>query len=336
MKKIIPIIVIIGLFVAGYYYFVLYKKDIEPDNSITLYGNVDIRQVNLGFRLPGRLKEMLYDEGDLVKKGQIMAVLDKSTFMNDLNKSQGELLKAKANYQNLLNGARPEEIQQALSLVKETESAYNNAVTLYERQLNLSNKGSISKQDFDNTIALKDQAEARYNKAKEAYQLAYKGYRKEEKSAAFAQVKIADTGVDIAQTNLSDTEIVAPNEGIILTRIEEPGAIVNAGSPVYTLSLTKPVWIRTYVTEKQLGLIYPGMKAKIFTDTKPDTPYEGQIGFISPVAEFTPKNVETTTLRTDLVYRIRIIIEKPDNGLRQGMPVTVELTPSRPEKQNAR
>lgn len=336
MKKIIPLIVIIGLLIAAYYYFVLNKKDVEQDNNIILYGNVDIRQVNLGFRLPGRLKEMLYDEGDLVKKGQRMAILDKSTFINDLNKSKGELLKAKANYQNLLNGTRPEEIQQALSLVKETESAYNNAVTLYERQLNLSNKGAISKQDFDNTIALKDQAEARYNKAKEAYQLANKGFRKEEKSAALAQVKIADTGVDIAQTNLSDTEIIAPNEGIILTRIEEPGAIVNAGSSVYTLSLTKPVWIRTYVTEKQLGLIYPGMKAKIFTDTKPDTPYEGQIGFISPVAEFTPKNVETTTLRTDLVYRLRVVIKKPDNGLRQGMPVTVKLTSSTPEKKHAR
>lgn len=335
MKKIIPIIIIAGLLLTGYYYFIFKDKNTQQNNNITLYGNVDIRQVNLGFRVPGRIKEMLYDEGDFVKKGDTMAHLDKNTFLNDLNKSKAELLRAQANYQKMINGTRPEDIKQALSVVNETEAAYKNSVILYERQLNLSNKGAISKQDFDNTLALKDQAEARYNKAKEAYQLANKGFRKEEKSEAFAQIKIADSVIDMAQTNLDDTKIIAPNEGIILTRIEEPGAIVNSGTPVYTLSLTKPVWVRTYITEKELGVIYPGMKAKVYTDSNPDKPYNGKVGFISPVAEFTPKNVETTTLRTDLVYRIRVVIEKPDKGLRQGMPVTVKLLPKKPEKKNA-
>ena len=112
---------------------------------------------------------------------------------------------------------------------------------------------------------------------------------------------------------------------MILTRIQEPGAIVAEGAPVYTLSLTAPVWVRTYVAEPDLGRIHPGMPAAVTTDSAPDKVYAGQIGFISPVAEFTPKTVETTSLRTDLVYRLRVIVDNPDNGLRQGMPVTVTL-----------
>ena len=116
----------------------------------------------------------------------------------------------------------------------------------------------------------------------------------------------------------------APNDGIILT-IREPGSVVREADAVYTLSLISPIWIRAFIAEPDLGIVFPGMEAEIYTDTKKGTPYKGHVGFISPVAEFTPKTVETTQLRTDLVYRLRIIAENPDQGLRQGMPVTVKL-----------
>jgi HlyD family secretion protein len=101
--------------------------------------------------------------------------------------------------------------------------------------------------------------------------------------------------------------------------------VVNFGDPVYTLSILSPVWVRAYVSEPELGLIYPGMAAEVYTDTHGGPVYTGHIGFISPVAEFTPKTVETTKLRTDLVYRLRVYADNPDQGLRQGMPVTVKL-----------
>ena len=107
--------------------------------------------------------------------------------------------------------------------------------------------------------------------------------------------------------------------------MREPGAIVAAGATVYTLSLIDPVWIRAYVSEPQLGRIAPGMKVQVFTDSAPGKPYNGQIGYISPVAEFTPKTVETADLRSDLVYRLRVVVTNPDRSLRQGMPVTVRL-----------
>jgi HlyD family secretion protein len=115
---------------------------------------------------------------------------------------------------------------------------------------------------------------------------------------------------------------------VLLTRIAEPGAIVAAGQTVATLSLNDPIWVRAYVPEPDLGKIWPGMPAEILTDSRPDRPYKGHVGFISPEAEFTPKNVETPRLRTDLVFRLRVVADNPDEGLRQGMPVTVTLDTS--------
>ena len=122
---------------------------------------------------------------------------------------------------------------------------------------------------------------------------------------------------------VQDTVLASPSEGVVLTRAQEPGAILQTGTPVLTLSLKRPVWVRAYVDEPNLGRIHPGMKVQVFTDSRPEKPYSGQIGYISPRAEFTPKNVETAELRTSLVYRLRVVVEDADEGLRQGMPVTV-------------
>ena len=159
--------------------------------------------------------------------------------------------------------------------------------------------GGISDQDYDDAISSRD--------------------------VFSANLKEAQAALGVAQTNLNDTELYAPADGTILTRIREPGTVVRQADPIYTLSLLSPVWVRAFVSEGQLGLIYPGMPAEVHTDTPGGQVYKGHIGFISPVAEFTPKTVETTQLRTDLVYRLRIIADNPDQGLRQGMPVTVKL-----------
>ena len=126
-----------------------------------------------------------------------------------------------------------------------------------------------------------------------------------------------------AERRLADGELIAPGAGEILTRARERGAIVSPGETVFTLTLTTPVWVRTYVNEVDLGRVQPDMPAFVRTDSAPGKTYRGHVGFISPTAEFTPKSVETRELRTDLVYRLRIVVDNPDGGLRQGMPVTV-------------
>ena len=144
--------------------------------------------------------------------------------------------------------------------------------------------------------------------------------------ASEAAVLQADAAVKTAEIRLADTELKSPSDGIVITRALEPGSIIQAGPTVMTLSLEKPVWVRAYVHEPQLGKFPPGTRVTLRTDGNPDHVFHGTVGFVSPRAEFTPKSVETEELRTSLVYRLRIVVEDSDGSLRQGMPVTVSLT----------
>jgi HlyD family secretion protein len=304
-------------------------------DELVIYGNVDIRQVDLGFRVTGRIEEMRFEEGDQVKKGQVLAVLDKGPFQADVDSSKAQEQAQAATLDKYEKGNRPEEIDRAKASFNEKEVRYKNAQRLYERRVQLAESGSISKQQYDDTLADRDAAEAQSQLSHADMALALAGFRDEDIRQVRANLGAAKAKLSQAEINLQDTEITSPCDGIILTRVREPGAIVSAGQTVYTLQLLSPVWIRTYVGEKDLGLIYPGMPADVYTDTRPGKPYHGQIGFISPVAEFTPKNVETTQLRTDLVYRLRVIVDDPDNGLRQGMPITVKLKLVQPTSASA-
>lgn len=292
---------------------------------MTLYGNVDIRQVNLSFRVSGLVKKMNFDEGNIVKTGQIVAELDSRPYTDEVNIAKADLENSKANLLKFQNGNRKQEIASAKARMQQEEANYKKALLLYKRQKEVICKGAVSLQALDDSESFMKEALARLKTTQEEFDLAQEGFRQEDILQAKALFEMAKARLDRARTNLNDTKIIAPNEGTILTRIQEPGSVVNVASPVYTLSLKSPVWIRTYIEEPNLGKISPGMKTEVYTDSRPNKPYEGHIGFISPVAEFTPKNVETTSLRTDLVYRLRVIVDNPDKGLRQGMPITVKV-----------
>lgn len=271
-KKLLLITLIILILIA--LLLVINSRQHHDDEAITLFGNVDVRQVDLGFKVSGKVISMPFQEGDLVEEGTLMAELDKQPFADQVAQADASLQSTKVN------------LDYAEKVLKRRQAL-----------LNL-NDGSISQEDYENALNTRD--------------------------ALLASQKQAEATLGVAKTNLADTSIYAPSTGVILTRIREPGTVVRVSDPVYTLSLTSPIWVRAFVTEPDLGLVYPGMPAEIYTDSS-DKIYHGHIGFISPVAEFTPKTVETTQLRSDLVYRLRIIANNPDRGLRQGMPVTVRL-----------
>lgn len=312
------IIIVISLVMM----FLHYK---EHSNHLVLYGNVDIRQVDLGFRVSGRLQKMLVEEGDQVKQGDLLAVLDKAPYEADLASAKAGLAQAEANYLKLQHGSRPQEIEEARALVREKQAAVMNADLTFARQKEQIKIGASSKQNYDDAFAQKNEAEAQLKNAQENLSLAEEGFRFEDIQAGKAAMEVAKAQLESAKINLIDTEIFSPSDGIILTRVREPGAIIAPQSIIYTLTLHKPVWIRAYVSETDLGRIKPGMEALIYTDSNPESPFEAKIGFISPMAEFTPKTVETAELRTDLVYRLRLYVDDPTGKLRQGMPVTVKL-----------
>lgn len=270
MKRIIIPVIIILLIVLGIGLYFALKKETKTD-ELVLFGNVDVRQVDIGFRVPGKVAQLYFEEGDFVQKDALMAVLDKTPYDSQLAQAQANMDSVKANLQN--------------------------ANILLSRQSQAVGFGGVSRQDVDNTKTSSTQFQA--------------------------NLSSAEAALNIALDNMNYTEVRAPTDGVILSRIREPGSVVNVAEPVYTLSVSSPVWIRAYVDETQLGEIFYGMKADITTDS--GKVYKGQIGFISPVAEFTPKTVETAQLRTDLVYRLRVYADNPDHFLKQGMPVTVKL-----------
>lgn len=275
MKKVIILFLIISI--AGLVFYSITRKKVNKD-ELTLYGNVEIRQVDLGFRVEGKVAKMFAEEGDFVKKGQLLAALDDSTYKSNYDKSIAD--------------------------VRANKATNITASENYQRNIPLCADNTTSKQECDTLLNNKNAT----------------------KSLLDASIAASKT----AKTNLRDTKIYAPADGIIMTRIQEPGAVVIPSQSVYTMAKTKPVWIRAYIAEPNLANVKYGMKTKIYTDSiNPKTgehrEYTGWVGYISPVAEFTPKTVQTTDLRTDLVYRIRVYVYDIDEYLRQGMPVTIKV-----------
>lgn len=276
MKKFLLILILISSIIGGIYYY--RHKNRENPNILTLYGNIEIRQVDLGFRVEGKIAKMFAEEGDYVKKGDLLGYLDDATYRATYEKS--------------------------LADIKTYKALYTNSVEQYQRNIPLCADGTTSKQDCDRLLNTKNGSEASWE-------------------SAIATSKGA-------KKNLEDTRVYAPEDGVIMTRIQEPGAVVEPSQPIYTMAKSKPIWVRVYIPELNLANIKYGMKARVLTDTiNPATgkhrEYTGWVGYISPVAEFTPKTVETTNLRTDLVYRVRVYIYEIDEYLRQGMPVTAQI-----------
>lgn len=319
--------IIAGVVAACVIAWIVVRNGADKGQGLKLYGNVDIREVELSFRVPGRLAEVRVDEGDAVKAGDVLAVLDAQRYRDVLAKAVGDRDVAAANMAKFHAGSRLEEVAQARAMVAQYEAQVENAARVARRREELLKSGAISAQERDDAVASRDSLLAQLQSARKGLQLQASGFRAEEVLGAEASLRSAEASMAAAMTDLADTEIIAPSDGTVLSRVREPGAMASAGATVLVVSLNKPVWVRAYVPEPSLGKVHLGMAVQVHTDSRPDKPYSGTVGFISPVAEFTPKNVETEALRTDLVYRLRIVVDDPDQGIRQGMPVTITATP---------
>ena len=297
----------------------------RESGPVVLWGNVDIRQVELSFRVDGRIARVLVDEGAQVVPGQELAHLETDILTLQKDQAAALLEQQKAALLRLERGYSTEEIAQARAAVAASQAVADNALVHLRRVTAMRSSNAISQKDLDNARAGEREARARLASDSDRLRMLLAGYREEEVLAQKAAVDSASAALELAQTRLNDARLLASQEGVVLVRAREAGAIVQAGQTVYTLALTRPVWLRAYVDEPRLGRIKPGMPARVLVDAAPGRSFAGTVGFISPVAEFTPKTVETDEVRTALVYRVRIQAEDPENVMRQGMPVTVIL-----------
>lgn len=325
MKRILPIMIVLAAAIAAGVYWVRQREANHSTDVLRLYGNVDIREAQLGFRVPGRLIEVRVDEGDTVTPETLVARLDDAPYRREAEEATARLESARARLRLLEGGNRPQEVDQARAVLRERQVVLANAERVFRRQQALLQGRAVSQQESDDAEAHFQEAQARVNSAKAQLGLLEAGFREEEIAQAKAEVTRAEAAVASANLRVSDTTLKASTGGVVLTRAVEPGTYLQVGANVVTLSLTNPVWVRAYVDEPNLGRVRPGAAVRVISDSRPTQPYKGQVGFISPRAEFTPKSVETPELRTSLVYRLRIVVEDPDGSLRQGMPVTVDF-----------
>lgn len=309
---------------AGALAFAFTRHEKTPD-ELVLYGNVDLRLVSLPFYGNERIAEVLVEEGARVKKGQVLARLDTSRLTPQVAKAEAQVAAQAAVVERLRNGSRPEEIAQARANLDSAKADAVNSRKQYERKRALFDRGAGSQQDLDAAKAAFDMAEAKIALTQKALDLAVAGPRYEDIEQAEAQLHAEQADLAYLRRQLADAELVAPRDAIVRSRLMEPGEMASPQRPVLSLAIVDPKWVRAYASEPDLGKIKPGMKAFVTTDSFPDRRYAGWVGFISPVAEFTPKTVQTQELRTSLVYEVRVFVEDPHDELRLGMPATVHL-----------
>ena len=319
------VLLIIAAAVAAFLYQREQKKKSEPvSDSLTYYGNIEIRRVNLSFRVAGKIADVLAEEGESLTKGQTFAKLGAEPLEVDVQLAQAALDQARAALEKAENGARKQELEEARAQADECRATLELAEADLSRNENLIGKNAVSQSGYDASLSTRNVAKARLAKALANLELLEEGTRQEDLAAARASVAQAEAALARAKIAFQDAVLQAPNDGVVLTRVAEPGAIVAAGQTVATLSVRDVVWVYIFVEEPDLGKVAPGVEVEITTDSS-EKSYVGHVGYVSPEAEFTPKTVETPNMRTNLVYRARIVVETPDLGLRQGAPVSVKI-----------
>jgi HlyD family secretion protein len=337
-KRILIPVLVIAL-AAGFFILRRLQQRNADDDSVRIYGNVDIRQVHIAFNDSERIDNLLVDEGSAVHAGQLIGQLVQQRFSDAVAHDESIVAAQQQVVARMHAGSRPEEIaeahadvQAAEANVAAAEANVKNSELLYHRQQTLAKQQYVS-------LQIRDDAERAYLTEKaglaaaqqilaakqQVLQLAVIGPRKEDIAAAEATLHADRAALALAQKQLADTELYAPSDGVIQNRILEPGDMATPQTPAFTLALDNPLWVRAYLPETQMGKVALGMRAWIEVDSFPGQRFNGWVGFISPVSEFTPKNVETTELRSQLVYRVRVYACNSDHRLRLGMPATVVI-----------
>jgi len=327
-RLVITVILVVGFGFSFWYW--QSNQNYQTTFSLSLHGNMDIREVQLAFNGRDRITNMFVEEGDRVSKGQLLATFDTERLQKAVASAAARVKAQQAVVDRLLAGSRPEEIRRARAEVDEAAALLRDARATYRRTENLYVTEAVSHQQLDNARSAWEAAKAHLRAAKESLILAEKGPRKEDIAAAQATLEANRAELDLQKNYLADASLYAPSDGIIEDRLLERGDMAAPERPVFTVALNNPIWVRAYISEPDLGKIRLGMEATVQSDSFPDKSYQGWIGFISPKAEFTPKSVETREVRTSLVYQVRVFVCNPQDELRLGMPATVTVLLDQP------
>lgn len=299
----------------------------NTDNNTFIEGTGTIESTNVivSSRNAGEINSILFTEGERVNAGDTILIIDHEALEYQLEQALAGEQIAQAQLDLMLKGARSEDIKQAEEMMKQSEVNFNSAKNDFERYKQLWESKSISKKQFEDMTARYEVALAQYNSAKENYQKVKKIFRPEEIEQAKGNVKKAKASVDLLKKSIHDSYVTSPLSGFIVKKFVEVGETVTPMSSLFKVSNLSTVDLVIYVSEVELGKIKLGQKAEVSIDTYPDRKYEGKVTYISPEAEFTPKNVQTKDERTKLVFAVKITVDNKNFDLKPGMPADAKI-----------
>ncbi|MSM39057.1 MAG: HlyD family efflux transporter periplasmic adaptor subunit [Geobacter sp.] len=324
MKKRVILIGLVVIVTAVIAYFLLHRKTDDPGILLSS-GNVEVTEVDLGFKVPGRVETLLTDEGKNVVAGGILAKLDSTQLLRQMEAQQAVIDSSSARLLELQHGSRPQEKKSARSLVSSASADLEKAGKDFERAEMLFKNGAISTQQRDSAKRTFEVAKAQHDQALQNESLVKEGPRPETINAAEAQVRQPRAQLAVYQEQLADMDLKTPVQGVVLRKNVEAGETVTAGTPIFTVGDLAHPWVKIYVKEDKLGLVKLGQKAEVTVDTYPGKKFDGVVTYISSEAEFTPKNVQTQEERVKLVFGVKVSVDNPNQELKPGMPADVKI-----------
>lgn len=388
MKRFILPIIVVAVAAAAAGYYIYGRMHPANPNTLAVSGNLELTQVDISFKVPGKLVELDVDEGAYVKKGMVIARIDRDqvesqrardeaslhnsqsqyeqmetsvqwqrrTLESDVALRTAELRASQARLAALVAGSRPQEIQESRAAVADAKAQHDQAQADWDRAQDLFKNDDISKQQYDQYRARLDSTAAVLRQSDERLALVVEGPRKEDIDAARADVVRAEAALQSSQANqfelkrreqdvlahradvnraraqvaitdtqINDTVVTAPIDGVVLVKSAEVGEVLAAGTTVVTIGDIDHPWLRAYINETDLGRVKYGAPAALSTDSYPGRSYPGRISFIASEAEFTPKQIQTREERVKLVYRIKIDVDNHSHDLKSNMPVDAEI-----------
>jgi HlyD family secretion protein len=326
-------IIFFAVVLAGSLVFYFFMKDKgDGDFSIRVSGNIETTEVDVGFKISGRIVHLAVQEGDWVEKGKVIVRLDDEDLRQRLDLARATLRSSQARLEKLLAGPRPEEVREAEAGLQQAQFDFDNKKIQWGRMKALFDGRVIPRETMDNAETQFKIARAALERATESYKLVKEGPRKEDIEDGRAQVGQARASLRLAETQLGYTVLHSPISGMVLVKSGEVGEVVNPGTSVVTIADIENVWLKAYIPMTELGRVKWGQEVVVTTDVRPPKEYKGRISFISPQAEFTPKQIQTEKERVTLVYRIKVDLPNTDHELKPGMPADGRiLLPSPPK-----
>lgn len=292
----------------------------DNSNTIEASGTIEATNVVVSSRVSGEILDIKVDEGTRVKAGDTLLYIDNELLTIQLKQAEAGKELAQAQLLLLKNGARKEDLSQNKEILNQAEINFTSARKDFDRMKNLYASKSITQKLYEDSEARFKLTEAQYNAARQNLDKLKNLARPEELQQSQANLKKAEAGVDLLRKNIRDSYVVSPINGIVVKKFIEKGENVNPSASLFKISDLSVVDLIIYVSEEELGRVKLGQQASISIDSYKDKNYSGEIVYISPEAEFTPKNIQTKDERTKLVFAVKIRIKNPGYDLKSGMP----------------